>query len=106
MDYNFKMEKVFIGFGKDYISLAEDIFSKTKEMRMGLISTMEYEIPRIHIMDHDTSEEIENIRLENNEYVIRIYGVEVARRIFDNVDDHEMIADLKSAITNNIEVLQ
>lgn len=111
---NYKLDAVLLGIGHGYLEISQDLINNIVKMRMGLIEDMNCSIPQIHIVDHDLYacentvllEQNEYIGLEQNEYIIRVFGVEMERKILDNVTENRIVDSLKEIIVKNIMMIQ
>ncbi len=88
-------DAILVGFGHGYLNIAERIVSEAKQLRREINSTHGLDFPRIHIIDHDYDSERNNVQLEENEFVIKVYGAEKVRCQCDEMQSNKIIKELK-----------
>lgn len=102
MNDKVKHDVIMLGFGHGYLSYAEKIVTGIKELRQEINSTNGFDFPQIHIVDHDYDSEKNKIWLDQNEFVIRIFGIEKARFHCDGIQPDIVVQELKKVILDNI----
>jgi type III secretory pathway component EscV len=94
-----------LGFGHGYLGIAEDIINNIKQMRKELYEKRGIEFPKIHIVDHDYDAEKNIESLQQNEFVIRIFGEEKVRAKCDIIQFDTIINKLREVIIENVNQL-
>lgn len=105
MQGKIKHDPILLGFGHGYLSIAENIVLEVKQMRKEIQSIHGLDFPIVHIVDHDYDSEGKNVRLKENEFIIKIHGVGKVRWQCDKIQSNHMIRELKKVILENITQL-
>ncbi len=95
-------DAILLGFGHGYLSISERIVFEAKKMRKEINSINGMDFPRIHIVDHDYDSEKNIVHLKENEFVIKVYGIEKVRCQCDDIQSNNIIRELKKVILENI----
>lgn len=96
-------DAILLGFGHGFLGIAEQIVAAAKEMRKEIKTEHDIDFPRIHIIDHDYDSAMNNLPLKENEFIIKIYGVEKVRCQGDGVQVSDLIKELKRVILENLK---
>lgn len=95
-------DEIMLGFGFGYLSICDSIITGIKEIRQEIKLNKNIDIPQVHIVDHDYDSEKNKVLLDNNEFIIKIYGEEKARFHCDNIQSSVVIKELKKVFLDNI----
>jgi hypothetical protein len=95
-------DAILLGFGHGFLCHSEKIVSAAKQLRKEINAVNGVDFPAIHIVDHDYDSERNNVRLRENEFIIKVYGEEKVRCQCDDLQPDQMIDALKRVILENI----
>ena len=94
-------DPIMLGFGFGYLGICDSIVSRIKQMREKIKEDRGIDIPLVHIVDHDYDAEKNIIWLNENEYIIRVFGEEKERCLCDDIQSNNIVEDFKKVIYEN-----